>query len=179
MLCLRYFNPVGAHESGMIGEDPRDTPNNLMPYVAQVAVGRLPQLRVFGNDYPTPDGTGVRDYIHVTDLATGHVAAIKAVLRDQPWRILSSTSEQGAATACSKSSGVLERAVRTIAYDIVSVGPATWQSRSPIATLARTSLGWPASRDLDAMCADTWRWQSMNPTGYGTDVQAHEPPTGQ
>src|SRR5678815_425714 len=81
MLCLRYFNPVGAHESGMIGEDPRDTPNNLMPYVAQVAVGRLPRLRVFGNDYPTPDGTGVRDYIHVTDLATGHVAAIDALLR--------------------------------------------------------------------------------------------------
>src|SRR6185437_6451683 len=80
--CLRYFNPVGAHESGLIGEDPRDTPNNLMPYVAHVAVGRLPRLRIYGNDYPTKDGTGVRDYIHVSDLATGHVAAIKRLLED-------------------------------------------------------------------------------------------------
>ena len=103
-MCLRYFNPVGAHESGMIGEDPRDTPNNLMPYVAQVAVGRLPRLRVFGNDYPTPDGTGVRDYIHVTDLATGHVAAISCAA-SVPLRRRngSSTWARDVAIPCSKS----------------------------------------------------------------------------
>ncbi len=125
VMCLRYFNPVGAHESGTMGEDPRETPNNLMPYVAQVAVGRLPRLRVFGNDYPTPDGTGVRDYIHVTDLAAGHVAAIEQLLGSEP--VATCDHQSGyrvAATACSRSCArSRRRAARPIPYDIVERRP--------------------------------------------------------
>jgi len=169
MLCLRYFNPVGAHESGMIGEDPRDTPNNLMPYVAQVAVGRLPKLRVFGNDYPTPDGTGVRDFIHVTDLATGHVAAINALLSSTP------PQESFVNLGTGRGHTVLEviRAFeqssgRRVPYDIVSRRPGDVAESFADATLARQALGWSAARDLATMCADTWRWQSDNPQGYAS-----------
>ena len=169
MLCLRYFNPVGAHESGMIGEDPRDTPNNLMPYVAQVAVGRLPKLRVFGNDYPTPDGTGVRDFIHVTDLATGHVAAINALLRSKP------PGESFINLGTGRGHTVLEviRAFeqssgRRVPYDIVSRRPGDVAESFADATRAREILGWTAARDLATMCTDTWRWQSQNPQGYAS-----------
>lgn len=167
---LRYFNPVGAHESGRIGEDPAGIPNNLMPYVSQVAVGRLPQLRVFGGDYPTPDGTGVRDYIHVVDLARGHVKALDWLLRDRP----------GGATAINLGTGrgcsVLDlvRAFeaasgRAIPYEIVARRPGDAASCYADPALAQRLLGWRATRDLDAMCRDAWRWQSANPQGYGGD----------
>lgn len=165
---LRYFNPVGAHESGLIGEDPAGVPNNLMPFVTQVAVGRLPRLRIFGGDYPTPDGTGVRDYLHVVDLAQGHVKALD-------WL---ATARPGGATALNLGTGrgrsVLElvRAFeaasgRAIPYDIVPrrAGDAANCCADP--ALAARLLGWTATRDLDAMCRDAWRWQSQNPQGYG------------
>ena len=163
--CLRYFNPVGAHESGTIGEDPRGTPNNLMPYVAQVAVGRRPQLQVFGNDYATPDGTGVRDYIHVTDLAEGHVAALAYLLERRQGLTVNLGTGRG--------HSVLE-VVR--AYEAASGRPvpyafvprragdiaACWADPS----LARERLGWQAKLDLARMCADSWRWQTLNPHGF-------------
>jgi UDP-glucose 4-epimerase len=165
--CLRYFNPVGAHESGLIGEDPRDTPNNLMPYVAQVAVGRRAKLQVFGNDYPTPDGTGVRDYIHVVDLAEGHVAALQRLL-DAPG---SFTVNLGTGRGHSVLEVVhaYERASgRTIPYEIVARRPgdvaACWADPS----LAAELLGWRAKHDLARMCADSWRWQQHNPNGYAS-----------
>jgi UDP-glucose 4-epimerase len=169
MLCLRYFNPVGAHESGLIGEDPRDTPNNLMPYVAQVAVGRLPKLRVFGNDYPTPDGTGVRDFIHVTDLATGHVAAINALLRSKrPAESFFNLGTGRGHTVLEVIRAFEERSGRRIPYEIVSRRPGDVAESFADATLARRALGWSATRDLLTMCTDTWRWQSQNPAGYST-----------
>ncbi len=164
---LRYFNPVGAHESGRIGEDPRGTPNNLMPYVAQVAVGRRPHLSVFGNDYPTIDGTGVRDYIHVVDLAEGHVAALGRLL-GQPG---SFTVNLGTG----RGQSVLE-VVR--AYEAASSRPVPYriEPRRPgdVAAcwadpgLARQLLGWQARLDLPRMCADSWRWQQQNPRGFET-----------
>jgi UDP-glucose 4-epimerase len=162
---LRYFNPVGAHESGRIGEDPRGTPNNLMPYVAQVAVGRRPFLQVFGNDYPTPDGTGVRDYIHVTDLAEGHVAAVRTLL-DRPGSLTvnlgtgrgHSVLEVVAAYAAASGREVPHRIVPRRPGDVA----ACWADPS----LARELLGWSARHDLARMCTDSWRWQSMNPNGF-------------
>jgi len=167
MMCLRYFNPVGAHASGLIGEDPRDTPNNLMPYVAQVAVGRLPRLRIFGNDYPTTDGTGVRDYIHVTDLAVGHVAAIRRLLELAPIEhtVVNLGTGQGHSVlellyAFMRASG------RAIPYEFAERRAGDVSSSYADATVARDYLGWTAVRDLDRMCADTWRWQANNPRGY-------------
>jgi len=163
--CLRYFNPVGAHESGQIGEDPRGTPNNLMPYVAQVAVGRREKLAVFGNDYPTPDGTGVRDYIHVLDLADGHVAALRRLL-DQPG---SFTVNLGTGRGYS----VLElvRAYelasgRAVPYEMVARRPGDVAACWADPTMARDLLGWQARLDLARMCEDSWRWQSLNPSGF-------------
>ena len=162
---LRYFNPVGAHPSGLIGEDPTGVPNNLMPYVAQVAVGRRSSLTVFGNDYPTPDGTGLRDYIHVQDLASGHVAALRALLeRGESFTVNLGTGRPSSVLevvrAFERASG---RAVP------VQIGPRRpgdiarcWADPS----LAERLLGWKASLGLDAMCADAWRWQSGNPAGY-------------
>ncbi|MBX3637519.1 MAG: UDP-glucose 4-epimerase GalE [Rubrivivax sp.] len=163
--CLRYFNPVGAHGSGRIGEDPRGTPNNLMPYVAQVAVGRLPRLRVFGGDWPTPDGTGVRDYIHVTDLAEGHVAALR--------RLLTAPGSFTVNLGTGRGHSVLEVVAafaaasgREIPYDIVPRRPgdvaACWADPSH----AQQLLGWRAQHDLARMCADHWRWQQANPRGF-------------
>jgi UDP-glucose 4-epimerase len=163
--CLRYFNPVGAHESGRIGEDPRDTPNNLMPYVAQVAVGRLPRLRVFGNDYETPDGTGVRDYIHVTDLAEGHVAALRRLFSHEG----SFTVNLGTGRGCSVLEVVAAYAAasgREIPFDVVPRRPGDVAACWADPTLADVLLGWRAQHDLARMCADSWRWQSMNPKGY-------------
>ncbi|MCI1191244.1 UDP-glucose 4-epimerase GalE [Calidifontimicrobium sp. SYSU G02091] len=165
--CLRYFNPVGAHESGLIGEDPRDTPNNLMPYVAQVAVGRRAKLQVFGNDYPTPDGTGVRDYIHVVDLAAGHVAALQRLL-DAPG---SFTVNLGTGRGHSVLEVVhaYERASgRTIPYEIVARRPGDVAACWADPTLAAELLGWRARHDLARMCADSWRWQQRNPNGYAS-----------
>ena len=164
---LRYFNPVGAHDSGLIGEDPRGTPNNLMPYIAQVAVGKRERLQVFGGDYDTPDGTGVRDYIHVSDLADGHVAALRHLM-DPSGR--SFTANLG--TGRGHSVLVLVRAFeqasgRHIPYDIVARRPGDVAACYADPGLARQLLGWQASRDIAAMCVDSWRWQQSNPNGYG------------
>jgi UDP-glucose 4-epimerase len=163
---LRYFNPVGAHQSGLIGEDPRGTPNNLMPYVAQVAVGRRLELTVFGNDYNTPDGTGVRDYIHVVDLAEGHVAALRRLL-DEPGSIVVNLG-----TGCGSSVLEVVRAYerasgRPIPVRFAPRRPGDVDACYADPALAQRLLGWQATRDLDAMCADSWRWQSMNPEGFG------------
>jgi len=165
--CLRYFNPVGAHASGCIGEDPRDTPNNLMPYVAQVAVGRLPRLRIFGNDYDTPDGTGVRDYIHVCDLAEGHVAALRRLFSHAG----SFTVNLGTGRGCSVLEVVAAYAAssgREIPFDVVPRRPGDVAACWADPTLADVMLGWRARHDLARMCTDSWRWQSMNPKGYET-----------
>jgi UDP-glucose 4-epimerase len=162
---LRYFNPVGAHESGSIGEDPRGTPNNLMPYVAQVAVGKRPRLQVFGADYPTPDGTGVRDYLHVVDLAEGHVAALRHLLGGAGSLTVNLGTGRGRSVlelvhAFERASG------RPIPYDIAPRRPGDVAACYADVRLAERLLGWQAKRDLDAMCADAWRWQSANPNGF-------------
>jgi UDP-glucose 4-epimerase len=162
---LRYFNPVGAHESGLIGEDPRGIPNNLMPYVAQVAVGRRPQLSVFGGDYPTPDGTGVRDYIHVVDLARGHVAALNKLLKlggVQTWNLGTgrgvSVLDMVHAFEAASGRPVPYRIVARRAGDVAQC----WADPSR----AARDLDWRAEYDLPRMCADAWRWQQGNPDGY-------------
>jgi UDP-glucose 4-epimerase len=163
---LRYFNPVGAHRSGMIGEDPQGIPNNLMPFIAQVAVGRRDKLSVFGDDYPTADGTCERDYIHVEDLAAGHVAALNRIATsDEPIRTWNLGTGRG--TSVLEMVRAFERASgRPIPYDVVArrAGdlPASWADP----TRANDELGWSATRTVDDMCEDTWRWQSANPHGY-------------
>jgi UDP-glucose 4-epimerase len=167
LLALRYFNPVGAHESGRIGEDPRGTPNNLMPIVARVAAGTLPRLAVYGSDYPTSDGTGVRDYVHVMDLASGHVAALRRLLGEAPL-------EHGVVNlGTGRGHSVLEvvRAFETasgrkVPYDVASrrAGDVAVSCADP--SLAAAWLGWCATRGLAAMCEDAWRWQAANPLGY-------------
>ena len=162
---LRYFNPVGAHESGLIGEDPRGIPNNLMPYVAQVAVGRRPHLNVFGGDYPTPDGTGVRDYIHVVDLARGHVGALNKLLQlggVQTWNLGTGhgVSVLDMVRAFEAASG------RNVPYQIVARRPGDVAQCWADPSRAARELGWRAEYDLPRMCADAWRWQQGNPEGY-------------
>jgi UDP-glucose 4-epimerase len=163
---LRYFNPVGAHESGDIGEDPQGIPNNLMPFIAQVAVGRRDKLTVFGNDYPTADGTAERDYLHVTDLAAGHVAALEHLdAMAEPARAFNLGT--GTGTSVLELLKAFERAVgRELPYEIgprrAGDLPAFWADP----TRANTELGWHATRTIDDMCADTWRWQSKNPQGF-------------
>jgi len=162
---LRYFNPVGAHPSGRIGEDPSGIPNNLMPFVAQVAVGKLAQLAVYGNDYPTVDGTGVRDYIHVMDLARGHIKALEAMAHRPGWGLYNLGTGRGYSVlemveAFQKASG------RDIPYKIVARRPGDIAACYADAERARQELGWAAQQDINAMCADAWRWQSQNPTGY-------------
>ena len=162
---LRYFNPVGAHASGLIGEDPRGTPNNLMPYIAQVAVGKRKRLQIFGADYPTPDGTGVRDYIHVTDLAEGHVAALRRLLGGQGSLTVNLGTGQGLSVL--ELLRAFEAASdRAVPFEIVARRPGDVAACYADASLARTLLGWQAKRDVAAMCADSWRWQSLNPDGY-------------
>lgn len=163
---LRYFNPVGAHESGLLGEDPQGTPNNLLPFVAQVAVGRREKLGVFGNDYDTPDGTGVRDYIHVVDLADGHLAALDRMTHQAGTHIFNLGTGQG--------NSVLEMvhafeaaADRPIPYEIMPRRAGDIAECWADPTYAESVLGWRAQRSLQTMVADTWRWQSMNPNGYG------------
>lgn len=162
---LRYFNPIGAHESGLIGEDPNGIPNNLVPFVAQVAVGRHPYVRVFGNDYPTPDGTGIRDYIHVVDLAIAHIKALQKLGSDPGQVVYNLGTGQGSSVL-----EVVSAFERACGNEI----PVQFQDRRPgdVAisyadpSKARDELGWEAMRDLDQMCVDTWRWQSQNPQGY-------------
>ncbi len=163
---LRYFNPVGAHPSGRMGEDPQGIPNNLMPFIAQVAVGRRDKLHVFGDDYPTDDGTCERDYIHVQDLAAGHVAALEH-LDDMTQSVRAFNLGTGRGTSVMKLFHAFERAVgHELPYEVVGrrAGdlPAYWADP----TRARQELGWRATRTIDDMCADTWRWQSQNPHGY-------------
>jgi UDP-glucose 4-epimerase len=166
---LRYFNPVGAHESGLIGEDPRGVPNNLMPYVAQVAVGRRPRLQVFGNDYGTPDGTGVRDYIHIMDLAEGHVAALSHLLDAGGSLTLNLGTGRGVSVlelvkAYEQASG------RLIPYDVAPRRAGDVAACYADPRLAAATLGWHARRDLTQMCADSWRWQSTYPNGFDSDA---------
>ena len=165
--CLRYFNPVGAHASGLIGEDPRDTPNNLMPYVAQVSVGRRPRLQVFGNDYPTPDGTGVRDYIHVVDLAEGHAAALRR-LTDAPGSFTVNLGTGRGHSVLEVVRAYEHASGRPIPFDIVARRPGDVAACWADPTLAAELLGWRARHDLARMCADSWRWQQRNPDGYAT-----------
>jgi UDP-glucose 4-epimerase len=162
---LRYFNPVGAHVSGLIGEDPNGIPNNLLPFVAQVAVGKLEQLSVFGNDYPTPDGTGVRDYIHVVDLARGHLAALGALERDGG--LLTVNLGTGHGYSVLEMVAAFEQASgRPVPYRIAPRRSGDIAQCYADPTLAEQTLGWRAEKDLAAMCADAWRWQQQNPQGY-------------
>ena len=163
--CLRYFNPVGAHESGLIGEDPGGIPNNLMPYVAQVAIGRRPKLRVFGNDYATPDGTGVRDYIHVLDLAQGHVAALRRLL-DHPGSLTVNLGTGRGYSVLELLAAYGQACGRALPCEVVARRPGDVAACYADPSLARELLGWSAELDLARMCADSWRWQSLNPQGF-------------
>jgi UDP-glucose 4-epimerase len=163
--CLRYFNPAGAHESGLIGENPRDIPNNLMPFVAQVAIGKLSKLRVYGSDYPTNDGTGVRDYIHVMDLAQGHVAALSQLFNDGDSFTVNLGTGRGYSVldvirAYEKASS------RPIPFEIVGRRPGDIAVCYADPSLAALTLNWHATYGIDEMCADSWRWQTMNPDGF-------------
>lgn len=167
VVLLRYFNPIGAHKSGLIGEDPKGIPNNLMPYVAQVAIGKLECLGVFGNDYDTPDGTGVRDYIHVVDLAVGHVKALKKIQEKAGVCIYNLGTGVGYSVldmvhAFEEASG------KKVPYQIKERRAGDIASCYSDATKARKELGWTAERGLKEMCEDAWRWQSQNPNGYQT-----------
>ena len=162
---LRYFNPVGAHDSGLIGEDPNGIPNNLLPYIAQVAVGKLPELAVFGDDYSTPDGTGVRDYIHVVDLADGHLCALEALQTRTGAHVWNLGTGQGYSVlemirAFEAASG------KSIPYRIAPRRPGDIATCYADPTKAERELGWKARRGLDQMMQDAWRWQSMNHNGF-------------
>ena len=165
VVLLRYFNPIGAHESGLIGEDPKGIPNNLVPYIAQVAVGKLERLGVFGNDYPTHDGTGVRDYIHVVDLAKGHVKALKKLTPGSGVSIYNLGTGNGYCVldvlhAYEKACG------KELPYEIKERRAGDIATCYCDATKAKNELGWVAEKGIEDMCADSWRWQSSNPDGY-------------
>ena len=165
VILLRYFNPIGAHKSGMIGEDPKGIPNNLLPYVAQVAIGKLECVGVFGNDYDTPDGTGVRDYIHVVDLALGHVKAIDKIKDNPGVKVYNLGTGNGYSVldvikAFSKACG------HEVPYQIKPRRPGDIATCYADASLAKKELGWEAQYGIEEMCADSWKWQSMNPNGY-------------
>ena len=165
VILLRYFNPIGAHKSGLIGEDPKGIPNNLVPYVAQVAIGKLETLGVFGDDYDTPDGTGVRDYIHVVDLAKGHVAAIKKLEEKKGVLIYNLGTGKGYSVldvvhAFEKACG------KEIPYTIKPRRPGDIATCYADPAKAKAELGWEARYGIEEMCADSWKWQSMNPKGY-------------
>ena len=168
LIPLRYFNPVGAHPSGQIGEDPNDIPNNLMPYISQVAVGKLPKLSIFGNDYPTIDGTGVRDFIHVTDLAQGHVAALNYLERQvAPVGFLPINLGTGKGTSVLELvSAFSDVSGQTIPYQFTDRRAGDIASCYASADKAKVLLGWQAKLSITDMCQDTWHWQSMNPNGY-------------
>lgn len=167
VMLLRYFNPIGAHASGRIGEDPKGIPNNLLPYVAQVAVGKLKEVGVFGDDYPTPDGTGVRDYIHVVDLANGHVAALDQIKHNAGLKVYNLGTGKGSSVldvihAFEKACG------HKIPYVIKPRREGDIAECYAKCDLAKDELGWSAKYDLDDMCASSWKWQSENPDGYNT-----------
>lgn len=163
---LRYFNPVGAHLSGLIGEDPSDIPNNLMPFISQTAVGRREKLSVFGDDYDTPDGTGVRDYIHVVDLAKGHVAALD--LMDRPQCTAINLGTGNGISVLEMVSAFESASGQKVPYEITARRPGDIASCYADASKAEELINWKASKSLEDMCIDTWRWQSQNPNGYRT-----------
>jgi len=164
---LRYFNPVGAHPSGRIGEDPRGIPNNLVPYITQVAVGKLSELQIFGNDYPTYDGTGVRDYIHVMDLASGHIKALEK-LGENPGLVTYNLGTGTGYSVLQMVEAFSDAAGRKIPYRIVERRPGDIASCYADPSKAEKELSWKAVRDIKTMCADAWRWQAENPNGYET-----------
>ncbi|WP_019602642.1 UDP-glucose 4-epimerase GalE [Teredinibacter turnerae] len=163
---LRYFNPIGAHPSGRLGEDPQGIPNNLLPYVAQVAVGKLAKLRVFGDDYPTVDGTGVRDYIHVVDLARGHVRALEKLLNCQPACLTYNLGTGQGYSVLQIVDAFAKACGKEIPYEIAERRPGDIAECYADPALATNELGWKAEYGLEQMVADTWRWQSSNPQGY-------------
>lgn len=160
---LRYFNPIGAHESGLIGEDPNDVPNNLMPYIAQVAVGKLEKINIFGNDYDTPDGTGVRDYIHVVDLAKGHVAALQ---HTKPGATVYNLGTGKGTSVLELIAAFSKACNKELQYQIVGRRDGDIASCYASADKAKTELDWIAIKTIDEACVDSWRWQSNNPNGY-------------
>ena len=163
---LRYFNPVGAHEGGSIGEDPKGVPSNLMPYIAQVASGRRNKLQVFGGDYPTPDGSGVRDYIHVMDLAEGHLAALRYCQNNNGLLTVNLGTGQGISVI--QMIETFERITgQKVPFEIVGRRPGDIAQCWADPTLAQQMLGWSTRRSIEDMCTDTWRWQDLNPSGYG------------
>jgi len=167
ILILRYFNPVGAHESGRIGEDPSGIPNNLMPFISQVCVGRRPELSVFGGDYDTPDGTGVRDYIHVVDLALGHLAALNKLKTIEDGCCVPVNLGTGAGISVLDLVKGMEQACgKPVPYKIVDRRPGDIASCYCDPSFAAEYLGWRATRGVKEMCTDSWRWQSSNPKGY-------------
>ena len=168
VVLLRYFNPIGAHKSGLIGEDPKGIPNNLLPYIAQVAVGKLDYLHVYGNDYETDDGTGIRDYIHVVDLAKGHVLAVEKIDQLKGVEIINLATGNGYSVldvvkAFEKASGV------KIPYKIEARRPGDIDKSYADASYAKKVLGWVAENGIEEMCEDTWRWQKNNPNGYESE----------
>ena len=165
-VLLRYFNPVGAHESGLIGEDPNGIPNNLAPYIAQTVVGKLEKVHVYGNDYPTPDGTGVRDYIHVVDLAEGHAAALKLFQNGPCGRKVYNLGTGKGASVLEMIAAFSKAAGKDIPYVIDSRRPGDIPTCYADCSLAKAELGWEAKKSIDDMCADTLRWQKMNPNGF-------------
>lgn len=165
IVILRYFNPAGAHKSGLIGEDPNGIPNNLMPYISQVAVGKLKELSVFGNDYPTVDGTGVRDYIHVVDLASGHIMALKKIVDNSGFTIYNLGTGKGYSVL--ETLHAFEKACnKKLSYKFVDRRPGDIASCYALPDKAERELGWVATRNIDKMCEDAWRWQTSNPEGY-------------
>ena len=168
---LRYFNPVGAHPSGQIGEDPNGIPNNLVPYVSQVAVGKLEKLGVFGGDYPTPDGTGIRDYIHVVDLAVGHVLALDK-LRQEPGVVTYNLGTGNGYSVLEVVAAFEAACGKEIAYEVVDRRPGDIAACYADPSLAEVELGWIAKRGIQEMCTDGWRWQSNNPEGYPSASEA-------
>jgi UDP-glucose 4-epimerase len=163
-VLLRYFNPVGAHRSGRIGEDPRGVPNNLMPYVSRVAIGSLPRVSVFGNDYPTPDGTGVRDYIHITDLALGHLAALKKL--SEPGCVAYNLGLGRGYSVLEMIEAMRKITGKSIPYVITDRRPGDVATVYADTSKAKRELGWQAVRGLEEMCRDLWCWQQQNPNGF-------------
>jgi len=162
---LRYFNPVGAHPSGRIGEDPQGIPNNLLPFIAQVAVGKLPELKVFGDDYPTPDGTGIRDYIHVVDLALGHINALDKI-KTQPGVVTYNLGNNKGYSVLEVLAAFEIASGQKIPYRVVGRRPGDAAASFADASKANRELGWRGERGIDEMCTDLWRWQSDNPNGF-------------
>ena len=167
---LRYFNPVGSHPSGMIGEDPNGIPNNLMPFVAQVAVGRREFLTIFGNDYDTPDGTGVRDYLHVMDLADGHLSAIDYMAKKKSGYFVFNLGTGKGYSVLDMVHAMTKACGHEIKYQFGDRRPGDIAVCYSDATLAKTELGWEAKRNLDQMCQDLWCWQQKNPNGFQKDA---------